>query len=250
MLNYTAFSTENYDLLLAGWSDVNVTDNEGIKTGVSFGANDTKYTNATARQALLDKNWTITDNGLLNDSNNNGIEDVFVGNNAKNTIDKSGHREAITLHGLGDNDTLIGSNHADTLYGGAGDDTLTGNAGADTFVYSYQNAGHDIIKDFNVGEGDKINLSYLMDGYQKDKVLSDYLTLLSNSKNQAVLHISANGNSNVAVVITNIDDVDGLSNDLNSDATRNDSTAITLENIAYSEELLNNLVDNGYIVLI
>ncbi|CAB5503156.1 BspA family leucine-rich repeat surface protein [Bathymodiolus thermophilus thioautotrophic gill symbiont] len=234
ILDKTAFSTENYDLLLAGWSDVNVTDNEGIKTGVSFGANDTKYTNATARQALLDKNWTIADNGLLNDSNNNGIKDVFVGNNAKNTIDKSGHGEAITLHGLGDNDTLTGSNHADTLYGGAGDDTLTGNAGADTFVYSYQNAGHDTIKDFNASEGDKINLSYLMDGYQEDKVLSDYLTLLSNSKSQAVLHISANGNVNGS----------------NDEATREGSVTITLENIAYSEGLLNNLVDNSHIVLI
>ena len=94
-----------------------------------------------------------------------------------------------TLMGLGGNDTLtgglvndvlMGGKGRDTLDGGAGNDRLVGGAGddvmtggddaavdggvdpGDVFVFSPQDAGGvDIIKDFNIEEGDQLDFSAL-----------------------------------------------------------------------------------------
>ena len=71
------------------------------------------------------------------------------------------------LYGLEDNDTLyggtgddalLGGGHNDVLYGGAGDDNLIGGHGADVFVLNLDDAGVDLIHDFDPDEGDKIRL--------------------------------------------------------------------------------------------
>ena len=54
-LNYT-----NYDHLLEGWSTLN------LKSGIVFKGGNSKYTNATARQYIIDTfGWTIYDGGYL-----------------------------------------------------------------------------------------------------------------------------------------------------------------------------------------
>ena len=71
------------------------------------------------------------------------------------------------LYGGKGNDTLDGGAGDDVLYGGAGDDTLTGGegsdllyggAGADTFVLDSTDPGQDRVFNFNVGEGDRIDV--------------------------------------------------------------------------------------------
>ena len=52
---------------------------------------------------------------------------------------------------------LEGEDGDDTLIGGLGDDTLIGGKGIDTFKFKSED-GNDIIKDFNISEGDKIQL--------------------------------------------------------------------------------------------
>jgi surface protein len=53
-------STANYDKLLLSWAE------QEVKSGVKFHAGNSKYSSASvdARQALVDKGWTINDGGL------------------------------------------------------------------------------------------------------------------------------------------------------------------------------------------
>ncbi|MBK5509580.1 immunoglobulin-like domain-containing protein [Pseudomonas sp. TH15] len=68
------------------------------------------------------------------------------------------------LDGGKGNDILLGGTGNDTLIGGPGNDTLIGGAGADTFVWKAGDTGNDVIKDFNAGEGDRIDLRDLLQG--------------------------------------------------------------------------------------
>ncbi|WP_371365920.1 retention module-containing protein [Pseudomonas sp. QL9] len=86
------------------------------------------------------------------------------------------------LFGQGGNDTLLGGDGNDILFGGMGDDTLTGGAGADQFVWQKGETGHDVVKDFNIGEGDSLNLADLLQGETSTAAsLSHYLTFSVNA---------------------------------------------------------------------
>lgn len=61
-------------------------------------------------------------------------------------------------------DYLFGGSGNDVIDGGAGDDQLTGGSGADRFVIGY--FGGDIIRDFNIGAGDQLDLSAFFKGLQ------------------------------------------------------------------------------------
>lgn len=63
-----------------------------------------------------------------------------------------------TLMGGDGNDRLFGGRGNDVLDGGAGDDRMSGGIWADTFVFG-TGYGSDRILDFNVAEGDRIQLS-------------------------------------------------------------------------------------------
>ncbi|SIS18500.1 Ca2+-binding protein, RTX toxin-related [Aquipseudomonas alcaligenes] len=70
------------------------------------------------------------------------------------------------LYGNGGNDVLDGGAGNDTLVGGSGSDQLTGGAGADRFEFkALGDLGlgslRDLIKDFNLADGDLIDLSFL-----------------------------------------------------------------------------------------
>ncbi len=93
------------------------------------------------------------------------------------------------LFGGSDNDRLYGEAGKDTLYGGAGDDylngglgndILSGGAGADTFVFS-GNEGDDVIREFNVKDGDHIDLG------------GQTYTISENTEGFAVLELSGGG---------------------------------------------------------
>jgi Ca2+-binding RTX toxin-like protein len=59
--------------------------------------------------------------------------------------------------GLG-NDAINGNAGGDWLFGGPGNDKLTGGTGADNFVFNQASFGADMITDFHISEGDKIDL--------------------------------------------------------------------------------------------
>ena len=112
-------------------------------------------------------------------------DDTFFGDDNGNSL--SGEGGTDTIKGFGGDDYIWGGNDADTLYGmdgtdlihgnagkdwisgGAGQDSLFGDEGADRFVWSstadapngasYNVCNTDVVCDFDVAEGDVIDLS-------------------------------------------------------------------------------------------
>jgi Ca2+-binding RTX toxin-like protein len=93
------------------------------------------------------------------------------------------------LSGSHGDDTLVGSIGIDTIEGGIGDDVLVGGYGndyliggdgADTFIWQDGDVGIDHIKDFSIAEGDKLDLSGILD-ISKGQILDNYLNFSPDS---------------------------------------------------------------------
>ncbi|AEP10089.1 hemolysin-type calcium-binding repeat family protein [Micavibrio aeruginosavorus ARL-13] len=91
------------------------------------------------------------------------------------------------LYGEAGTDTLYGSNGNDFLYGGDGSDTLTGRNGADTFVFLNGETGVDTITDFNVGQGDALDLSDLLGDFDPlTEAITDFVQITESGGNSAL----------------------------------------------------------------
>jgi Ca2+-binding RTX toxin-like protein len=129
-------------------------------------------------------NYTLA-NGVSGTSGN----DIIAGSNASET-----------LSGGGANDLLFGNGGNDTLIGGAGNDLLVGGLGADTFKFSETGSANlDKILDFSNAEGDKIDLSGLLDGIAgvaaNGSNLGNYVQLTQNGSDLSVkVDTSGTGN--------------------------------------------------------
>ncbi|GEM79227.1 retention module-containing protein [Vibrio superstes] len=72
--------------------------------------------------------------------------------------------QASTLRGSDFDDELIGGDGDDILIGGLGNDILTGGEGADLFVWELLDDGvEDVITDFNLSDGDSIDLTSILE---------------------------------------------------------------------------------------
>ncbi|MCG8705320.1 type I secretion C-terminal target domain-containing protein [Vibrio vulnificus] len=94
--------------------------------------------------------------------------------------------------GLGD-DLLFGGAGSDLLIGGLGNDILTGGDGADIFKWVDMETARDRVTDFNVSQGDKLDLADLFDDMSKadiDTLLAD----LGSGDNQGAV-----GNVSISV---------------------------------------------------
>jgi len=81
--------------------------------------------------------------------------DALIGDNGDNEL--FGLDGADLLIGGGGSDWMRGAEGNDRIDGGSGDDNLGGGSGADTFILA-PGAGQDQIQDFNVADGDLIDL--------------------------------------------------------------------------------------------
>jgi len=112
-----------------------------------------------------------------------------------------------TLTGTSGNDTLIGGITDDTIVGGAGNDviigntgndTLTGGTGADVFKWNLGDDGAvgtpaaDMITDFNVAEGDVLDLKDLLIGENAGN-LTNFLHFEESGAN-TIVHVNSAGN--------------------------------------------------------
>ena len=153
------------------------------------------HVNATTTDTPTDGGDVVYGNDSGNTIDGLGGNDFLYGGTGDDTILGGTGHDFIsggdgndTLHGGDGNDYLFGGNGDDTLWGGAGDDviyagegddtvyvssghdTVTLGAGADTIMVdpSYLSAGDGggamIVTDFNIGEGDHIDLSGLSGG--------------------------------------------------------------------------------------
>ncbi len=109
------------------------------------------------------------------------------------------------LDGGANNDVLYGEGGNDILVIGDGLDKATGGSGADTFKISVIDSSRDTITDFKAGEGDKIDISGVLQGYDPmTDAISDFVRLTQNGAH-VELRINADGVGNdfvSAVLIT------------------------------------------------
>ena len=109
----------------------------------------------------------------------------------------TGNSSANTLMGLAGNDILVGGGGNDLLIGGAGNDTMTGGAGADTFKWGQGDlAGSttgDVITDFSVAQGDKLDIADLLTGYAAGSDPNNFVQLDTSSGNSTVVKVDVDG---------------------------------------------------------
>ncbi|WP_336605417.1 tandem-95 repeat protein [Stutzerimonas stutzeri] len=111
-----------------------------------------------------------------------------------------------TLDGGAGNDILYGQGGNDILIGGEGDDILYGGAGSDTFVWKAGDLGQDVVKDFNVGQGDRIDLSDLLADMDKSSSLDAYLrvdTTTSTLQISTTGQLAQGGAADVSIALQN-----------------------------------------------
>jgi surface protein len=238
----SGFSTANFDLLLAGWADVNsATGETALKSTVTLGASGRSYSDATACQYLIDTYGWSTTGALAATGTWNGVSaTVKVGGNALNdSIDRSAQSSSQIIHGLGGNDTLKGGSAADLIVGGAGNDTLTGNGGSDTFRYYFTNEGNDTITDFNMvavsSGGDVLDISYLLNSGVNMKSSATPLGVTYATIGNYV-HLYNAGS-------------DTLKLGIDADGTGGDNVTITLSGVSYASAALSTMITNGNLLV-
>ncbi|NOH32501.1 retention module-containing protein [Vibrio chagasii] len=113
--------------------------------------------NDTATSAAIDLNVNIVSNAVdINLAGETDDVQLLAGANATDLTAGSGNDR---LEGGAGDDTLVGGDGNDTLIGGGGSDILTGGDGMDSFVWlNIEDGVEDTITDFNLAEGDQIDL--------------------------------------------------------------------------------------------
>lgn len=109
--------------------------------------------------------------------------DFIDGNNGRDTI--FGGRGSDTINGHNGRDTIYGGLGNDIIYGNSGKDKLFGGSGNDEFRFN-AGSGHDVIKDFNVGNNTDFDLLHIREvGFTMEKSGGD--TLIEFSDGGSVL---------------------------------------------------------------
>ena len=135
--------------------------------------------------------------------------------------------------GSSKNDELYGEAGADILAGGTGNDTLIGGTGADTFVYRDGDTGTDTITDFNVSDGDIINLIGL---------LSNVANLTHDAAGLAsVLNFSQVGTTTLLAIDTTGDGVADQSINLSN-------INLTASQTLTDQQIISNMLADGSLV--
>lgn len=208
LVSFPGISAEGYDALKAYVAQ---------KTGLALDKVSARDVHKYIREHSKDFDVSRVDDG--NDHLIGGVDkDIIFGQGGNDILD-----------GGKGNDILFGGDGDDILIGGPGDDILMGGAGADTFVWKKNDFGHDVIKDFNLSEGDKIDLSLLLiDSMDRNSDRDDFLQI-TTVNNVSTLQISTTG-------------------ELQAGLDKADVT-ITLEGGNWSGTSLQSLIDSGHLMV-
>ena len=120
--------------------------------------------------------------------------------------------ESVTLAYSADQQTVIwGTNSANLLKSTSLNDSMHGRAGSDTFTWLPGQSGRDTVKDFSVVQGDKLDISELLSGYDAaTDNLSEWVTSYTSDGTNTTLEIDLD-NSGVGdtatqtIVLENVD---------------------------------------------
>ncbi len=181
--------------------------NSGVHefSSVSFGAgSSTTYklliSSITGQTEAYDQKINLGVKATDGDSDSTTNQSLQITFDSDNTVQAGSSGTA--LGGGNGADKLIGGAGDDFLTGGKGNDTLTGGNGGDTFVWKSGHAGNegspnqDVVKDFNKGAGDRLDLSDLLHG-ETTANIDNYLKLIvDNGTGNATLQVSTEGHLN------------------------------------------------------
>lgn len=98
------------------------------------------------------------------------------------------------INGSGIKDIIRGGAGNDIIYGGGGDDILYGGAGADTFVFKSISEGRDTIKDFNISQGDKIDISNIITNFDPVTHAINNFVFATHSGGNTIISVNNAGN--------------------------------------------------------
>jgi Ca2+-binding RTX toxin-like protein len=145
---------------------------------------------------------TITDDVNINLAATATDDDLDVATSTFQATFSGSSGDGYTLTGRTTDDVLQGSDGNDILVGGGGMDVLYGGSGNDTFKFT-DAASADIVKDFNSGGGDVLNVHDLLpvavQGSTDADTLGTYLQLVLDDKGNTVVMIDLDGSENTAV---------------------------------------------------
>lgn len=195
-----------------GTLDLYATDLNGINVGFNSGGNihiDTTGTHFSGSYDTSTQTWLSWNNDVYTVASNAlgeldalGGNDTITGSSNDNLIylgtgDDIAHGNggSDTIYGAEGSDTIYGDSGADTLDGGDGLDRLTGGTGADVFVFHAANAFNnvDVISDFSTSDGDKIDISDLLTGYNAaTDNIGDFVQLVT-SGSDTLLKVDLDG---------------------------------------------------------
>ena len=135
----------------------------GTSTGVRIGEpGKDNHGPDVSIDGIIVQNASVTDIENATDPATGGLVTVHV-DPLQGALDASLSQASLEIFGSDSNDILTGGEGDDIIFGGLGQDTLTGNGGADTFVIDQMEIGiADIIADYDFIEGDKVDLSDLL----------------------------------------------------------------------------------------
>ncbi|WDL84785.1 type I secretion C-terminal target domain-containing protein [Aeromonas bestiarum] len=130
-----------------------------------------------------------------------GGNDELYGDDGKDIL--YGGTGSDKLDGGAGNDTLSGGLGNDILVGGLGNDILKGDAGADTFTWlqgdtATGSVAKDYVVDFSKAEGDKLDLSDLLD-HDGSRNQTDLKSLLSVFQDSEGVHLQVKETSTAPV---------------------------------------------------
>jgi Ca2+-binding RTX toxin-like protein/chemotaxis receptor (MCP) glutamine deamidase CheD len=177
----TAMNLDSYDDATSNVSGNSINNSgSGISVGTGSDATITNIDNNSFSSVDTDFNLRNLNTDIdFSVASNGGADTVVVlGGTGNDSLAGSSGSDALfggagddELFGLAGDDFLFGDGNNDILNGGLGFDTLTGGDGGDTFVFdadalsdAVNNGIQDLIADYDILEGDVVDLSALLDG--------------------------------------------------------------------------------------
>ena len=120
------------------------------------------FTRLEAGESVISPNWSRSDTISYIKAN----AEELATESETDRGDKRQGGDDVLSGGAGD-DVIFGQEGDDVISGGLGEDTLYGGSGADTFLFEQLDVDGNIdrVKDFNVGEGDVLDLSDFLQGF-------------------------------------------------------------------------------------
>jgi Ca2+-binding RTX toxin-like protein len=197
-------------------SDKDDTLNGGAGADKLFGGagNDTYVVDNVLDTVDEQGNADVNDSVVINRTVNLQVDFLGTIENATLTgltaLNATGNAAANHLTGNDGNNILSALAGTDFITGGKGDDTLTGGADADTFDYNAladRGTGKEVITDFNVAGGDKLDVHDLLAGLGYggvDPFTDEFLNFASDGKGNTIVQVDANGGGDGYVTLVTL----------------------------------------------